>query len=385
MRIEKFKSVYFKALGADGARATEIEGEQYLFGDEVFGSPRYILNIEDLIRLYPLGLKWLVEKKGFPKTDKVAVSLPTMTYRDHKAGKEKGEDNVIDALSERIKRLLGYKEVAVVPQGVSALFHVETIDPDAVSNGKNILLIDGGFNTLNIALIKSSDSGYEAVYVRTYYDEFGVRDLLSGYLAPQLRVKYPDLSQNEQSLNSMFVSGSVNLGLKTSDIEAEKNGAMDVFLADMFQKVKSDMSKAKVDYQSVIFVGGLSHYIDKELLETDKILFLPPKPRNEIDGAEYYNVRGMAQLYSPTDGYLGSGRRFRAFQGHRVANVLVRPRRVAKQLSRFARYEPRVRYGIAKAVHIAGLWRRGKRDYLQRRLYRRAAYGARRKVGFLQV
>jgi hypothetical protein len=306
VRVAKFRSVFFPALGADSARATELEGKRYLFGTEVYGTPQYIANIEELIEIYPLGIKWLVEKAKFPKTEKIAVSLPAMTYRDHKALKERGENNAIDTLSERIKRLLGYKEVAVAPQGVSALFHVENIDPDIVSDRKKIMLIDGGFNTINIALVDSNEEGYEAVYVRTYYDEFGVRDLLSRYLAPILRVKYPDLSQNEQMLNNIFMAKKINLGLQSADITQQKDEAMNAFLLDMFAKIRGDISKAGLDYQSVVFVGGLAHCVDKDILDTDKILFIPPKSGKEdgSDGAEYYNARGMAQLYQPSLGYL---------------------------------------------------------------------------------
>jgi hypothetical protein len=304
MKVSKVRSVYFPAMGVDIARAIELEGKHYMFGDDVFGTPSYIANLDQLIEFYPLGVKWLLERGKYEKTSKLAVSLPAATYRDHKALMTKGADNVIDRLKERLKNTLGYEEVSVAPQGAIALYHIENINPDVVSDNKTVLLIDGGFNTLNVGLFVPSADSYTTAYVRTYYDEFGVRDLLSRYLAPALKEKYPETPLNEQRLNSIFVSGAVNIGLNSAEITEEKRAAVSEFLSSMFGKIKVDIGKEGLEYQSVAIIGGLAHYIDGDTLQTDKILFIPPKARVDSDGAEFYNVRGMARVYTPESGYL---------------------------------------------------------------------------------
>ena len=150
-------------------RAIGWNDYHFLVGNDANKRSRYctgIYNVDELLNYYELFLKWY-EKKYAVKFD--AITLPYSVY-------DSGE--VVEKLTKKLN------VDTVVGQGISAFEYL--VKTNNVEN-KTTLLIDGGFNSINIEIIKEG----EVIYYETYYNQVGVRDLIEKYFRPIVRNKIP--------------------------------------------------------------------------------------------------------------------------------------------------------------------------------------------------
>ncbi len=268
--MRKVPSAFERLLGARAnlPEAIEFEGYKWLVG-KPSKQAEYPVNLQDLVRFYPLVVKFVN-----PKSEEVAVSLPAETYFEDKLSGEM----LISQIKERIKTETG-KDAIVLPQGVIALQEIYAqghLSPDKT------LVIDGGFNTVNVAIV---DENGEILYTKTYYNEFGIRDLLENYFKPELKRKYPEITSNLQRLKEVFLQEQIDAGLQVIDITNEKKVALQSFIEGMFSRIVKDIERAGESFKQFAIVGGLSYYVPE--IETNKPHFIPRK-----DG-EFYTVMGM--------------------------------------------------------------------------------------------
>lgn len=258
-----------------GARANlpesvEFEGYRWLVGKPSKQS-EYPINLSDLVRFYPLVVKW-----ANLKDDTVAVSLPAETYFEDKLSGE----TLIKQIQDRIRQETG-KSAVVLPQGVIAL---QEIYAQGHLNPDKTLVIDGGFNTVNVAVV---DEEGNILYTKTYFNEFGIRDLLENYFKPELKRKYPETTSNLQRLKEIFLQEQIDAGLQVIDVRNEKNIALKSFIEQMFNRIIKDIERAGESFKQFVIVGGLSYYVPQ--IETNKPHFIPK------ENGEFYTVMGMKQ------------------------------------------------------------------------------------------
>lgn len=247
-------------------RAIGWNDSHYLIGNDAHKRSRYctgIYNVDDLLNCYELFLRWY-EKKYEVKFD--AITLPYSVYDS-------------DGIAEKLIKKL--KVETVVGQGISAFeYLVKTNNVENITT----LLIDGGFNSVNVEIIK----GGEVVYYETYYNQVGVRDLIEKYFRPIVRNKIPDISHNSIRLDEVLRNGYADYNFERIHFEDEKREAVDRYIREVFRQIKSGISNELMDFDQVIIVGGLAYFVTSEMIETSKTLIIP------TEHPEYLNVLGAS-------------------------------------------------------------------------------------------
>lgn len=272
--MEKIPSAFERLLGAKAnlPNTIEFDGYKWLIG-EVSKQSDYPININDLIHYYPLVVRKVLQNTN-QEIDFVAVSLPAETFwEDVLSGGE-----ITDRIKSRIEKYVGVNS-EVYPQGIIAL--EEIFVQNKLDNTKPTLVIDGGFNTVNIAVVSSG----KIEFTKTYYNEFGIRDLLENYFSQELKRKYPEASSNLQRLKTIFLQEYIDAGFNTIGVSKEKGIALSVFVDNLFNRIIKDVERSGVSFSQFTIIGGLSYYIDQ--VETSKPYFLPQ------DKGEFYTVLGM--------------------------------------------------------------------------------------------
>jgi len=280
-KVFKFPTVHRPAKLHEHEESVELFGSKWIVGEKALTHKRscyYLRDVDELVEYYPLYLLEVKRRIGdFPKS---AISLPLDVYVQEKVKREGGRENLIDALKRNCK-VNAEVEVEVVPQGIAGLQHlIEEGKVEAIPT----LLIDGGFNTVNVAVV-NEELGVD--FYKTFTDEIGVRNLIENYFAEELKLRFSGLTTNLVVLKEVFLKEKLDDGLVVYDIKPEKEKALEKFLPEMFRKVSKEMKRAGVEYRQVVIIGGLSYYLKAEDFETNKKIFVP-----ERDG-EFLNVLGL--------------------------------------------------------------------------------------------
>jgi hypothetical protein len=267
----KYPSI-FKVAGRNEDAILEWEGKKWLpLGSQEVGmSKNIVYSLNDLIYYYPLVIQLLDKQVGL--SDTVAVSLPAGDFLN---------TDIVRQLESRIKDYTKKKAV-VLPQGTVAVLDLHSkgkIDLDG-----RALVIDGGFNTVNVVLIDLKS--LKPLFVRTYANQIGIRNLLSDYFYREVSKRIYGYPLDLQRLKMDFLAGKTDLGITEYDLEVEKGVALERFVNDMISKIVgelqiyfSNLEDSRYDY--VVIVGGLSYYVD---VQTNKKL---------VRGDEFSTARGM--------------------------------------------------------------------------------------------
>jgi len=279
MRVFKFPTVHRPArLHED---AVEVFGSRWVVGERALTHKRgcyYVRDVDELVEYYPLYL--LEVKRRVGDFSKAVVSLPLDVYVQEKVKRERGRENLIDVLKRNCSANAGV-EVEVVPQGIAGLQHlIEEGKVEAIPT----LLIDGGFNTVNVAVV-NEELGVD--FYKTFTDEIGVRNLIENYFAEELKLRFSGLTTNLVVLKEVFLKEKLDDGLVVHDVRVEKEKALEKFLPEAFRKVSREVKRAGVEYEQVVIIGGLSYYLKAEDFETNKKVFVPEKE------GEFLNVLGL--------------------------------------------------------------------------------------------
>jgi len=279
MKVFKFPTVHRPArLHED---AVEVFGSRWVVGEKALTHKRgcyYVRDVDELVEYYPLYL--LEVKRRVGDFSKAVVSLPLDVYVQEKVKREMGRENLIDALKRNCS-VTAKVGVEVVPQGIAGLQHL--IEEGKVETAPT-LLIDGGFNTVNVAVV-NEELGVD--FYKTFTDEIGVRNLIENYFAEELKLRFSGLTTNLVVLKEVFLKEKLDDGLVVHDVRPEKEKALENFLPETFRKVSREVKRAGVEYEQVVIIGGLSHYLKAEDFETNRKVFVP-----ERDG-EFLNVLGL--------------------------------------------------------------------------------------------
>ena len=267
MKEVKFPSGFKRVLGAWDpgyqGRLVEYDGYRWHVGVE---EGEYPVLLEDLVYYYPLVIKYL----GLEGRE-IAVSIPAETFLKDK--------DTVSLMKERIEKETGARTV-VYPQGIIALAGLE------IDTRGGILVLDGGFNTLNAAIVDREGEDIKVKWLKTYYNELGVRDLLEKYFREELLRKFSEVPNNFQLLSRIFTRGYVDTGFKKVDVSAEKNVSLEVFLNLLLRRLRGDVARAERDVNLIVVVGGLGYYFKDLKIESTKEILVPEQ-------VEFANVRGM--------------------------------------------------------------------------------------------
>ena len=297
-KLYKFPSSFREASRIERAKAVKFGETYWVVGNDALssgGSADYVKTEEDLVKLYPLFLLSVAKREGIEVDKnnpiKVIVSLPLDTYLFHRQLQKEGRENLITRLINN-SREYGFDPV-VRPQGISALEYILEKGIVNLKKGEekregNILLIDGGFNTVNVAVVSPK---MEVLYVKTFVDEAGVRKLLEDFFVEELKEQGIPVSSNLVAIKEVFISGKVPIGLRDVDITPQKEKATKRFIDRFKRKVFGELERARVNFEQIAIVGGLSYYIKKDDFDTDKEVFIPSEK------GEFFNVLGLSRYH----------------------------------------------------------------------------------------
>jgi hypothetical protein len=265
----------------------EFNGKLWEF--KIDNQAYYPRTMQDLTKYYPLVIKYVKEKLQVEDKE-IAISLPAEDYIRFTSE----EQTEIKALQEKVKKETG-TEIKVFPQGVSAL--IKIIKEKGLDKDKNTLVIDGGFNTVNTIVV---DENMKIIWIKTYHNEIGIRNLLDKYFYPLLSEIQPT-PRNLQTIKRIFLKGKMDVGLEEIDITPEKNQALSNFIPMLFEKVIKDISLENITFDQIAIVGGLSYYVPQEFVKTNKKIFIPR------ENGEFYTVMGMYEKSGITSVDFGFG------------------------------------------------------------------------------
>lgn len=280
IRLAKMPAAYRTVSGRATTDAIFWSKNHYLVGDAAMLEPRLvgeIWNTDDLIKYYPLFVKAVT--KQYEVTPGV-VLLPL----DDWIGAEKGLLPYIKTLKQEINN------ITVVAQGLMGLYAVQ--QSQAIPN--KVAVVDVGFRTVNIAVVHDM----RVVKAKTRYDEFGVRNLIQYDFREILRSKFPDLTSNLVSLNRAWVDGGTDTGFKSVSFQEEKHLALELFMERFMNALRRDITEMGVPFEAIVFLGGLTHYIDVSRIDSDKKIILAPNPEfaNVIGALKYTQSRCALDL-----------------------------------------------------------------------------------------
>jgi len=277
----KIASTRSRLLGDEAKTGIVYQGVSWAIGKTTGTNIEFLFDMKDLINYAPLYIRHI-----FPDTKnrKIAISIPAETYYTSQMRDDGGlVGQMINSIKTEIPDLA---DVKVFPQGVVALNYLVNAKKVDVSNG-NMLIIDGGFNTVNSSVVQPDGTG---LYTETYYNEIGVNNLLTDFFRKELMVKYAETTSNPQMLKKAFLEERFDAGFTSFDITNEKKRAVEAFVTKLITRITNDLRKKNVSFDQFTFVGGLSYYIKKEIVETTKPFYVPET------GGEFLTLLGMAEV-----------------------------------------------------------------------------------------
>ncbi len=290
--VMKFPTVYriSKLSETREGETVKVDDTNFVVGEKAVEGGIPVRDVNTLITSYPILVKEAFRRLG-KKEEKVGVSLPVeVLWRDTK----KEGKPLTTQLQNLVREKAGVKEVKVLPQGTAGFLW-------AIKNKqlgrKPTVVIDGGFNTINISLIEPKEQGgFRLVFGVSLMDS-GVRKLINQYFSDALREKYPDIPSDEQILNSLFIRGKMRIGGKLINAVEERELAKKSYLSAFLPKVESALASASLsaDYEQILVIGGISHYIDKQSIEQTAFAEGCSVYVAEKDG-EFYNALGMLAM-----------------------------------------------------------------------------------------
>ena len=291
MEVLKFPSVYRLAKKGEiqDGFSVKVGEKDYVVGERAIEGGIGIRDVDSLIQNYPHLVAEAMKRSSF-KVGAVSVSLPVEVFRlDVRQGRER-----IKRISSLIREQVeGVVSVSVFPQSITGFAYSVYVGE---AEKKPTIVIDGGFNTINVSLIEPDGEDYRVPFAISLMDA-GVRKLLNTYFKDAIRETYPDLPSDEQLLNQLFLKGRVRIGGKIIDAREAREEAKEKYLASFLPKVENAISSNAllVDYEQVLIIGGISYYLDAESVkQTDFAegtkVFIPSEK------GEYYNVLGQKVL-----------------------------------------------------------------------------------------
>ena len=285
MRKYKFPSAY-KRLVTDSFRDTVFyDGKYYLIGKDAETNGMAIWDIPKMVDVTPLFLKYLQDVKK-EDISKVVLSVPSGVFAEAFKQKKQGRRCYFDEVKEKVKgKLKDVEEVKFLPQGVSAIYVY--MQDKRLKEGDVVLTIDGGFNTLNLALTVVG-TPLDIVYNESLFDK-GIRQLLLEYFYPLLvsEISY-DIKKDYHFLKDIFLSKEIAKGFDIINVSSLVEEAVKNYVTDLKELIYEFLSRNNIkNYDAINVVGGISYYL-QNAIKTDKKLFLPEK-----DG-EFLTAIGMA-------------------------------------------------------------------------------------------
>ncbi len=274
--VVKFRTTFRRALPHE--KGIEFRGIRYVVGepDKFSDSPKTVERLADFSGLFALKVKEMVNS---PDIRYVFTTMPLETC----VKEARGQGKNIQTLKDSVKEALGKEtEVFVEPQGILGL---EALIQQRKLVKAPTLLIDGGFNTVNLLLVRED---LTAPVMVSYYNR-GVSRLIEIFGAI-LQNKGVASNLSISQLQETFLEGSLDMGTEEVPVEEEKKASLDFYVEELLSEIL-DLIRARGErFKQVAVVGGISYYL-KSLPDyfKGKRVYVPE------EGGEYLNLLGLVR------------------------------------------------------------------------------------------
>jgi SAM-dependent methyltransferase len=273
MRTGKFPTTYRPAgRFEDGI---EFRGKRWKVGeaDKYSSSPKVLEALVDRAGLF--ALETARRLKSSQKVVYTTLPLETCIIDAKTGGKvrERLEASLADA---------GFELGEVYPQGILAL---EALLAEGRAEKNDTLLIDGGFNTVNVLFV---DSSLRARFYLSYYDR-GIKRLLELF-REELQADGLGHNLSTAQLQSVFLTKELDCGTEVVSVAEHAERAQERYSEELLEEILQLLKERGIAFRQAAVVGGLSYYLKKtgELLKGKRVVI----PET---GGEYLNVLGLAR------------------------------------------------------------------------------------------
>ncbi len=263
IKLVKFPSAYRIALGSEENLALKYGRKSYVVGEQALTNyqlAEWLETVDELIEMYPLFINF-VEKEYSTKIG--GISIPLELWHQFKNNETRSK--VLKALKDYIVK--SNYTIKPYPQGLVIFRYLKATGK--VKGGK-ALVLDGGFKTLNTSIT----DGKTLYYVKSFYDELGMKTLITKIFKEEIKKIHPEVPSNYSILNRYFVLGEIPTGFSGINVQREKRKAIKMFVEVLFARLKRELSKVSTTYDSIVITGGLSHYLKPEWFNTDKEVYI---------------------------------------------------------------------------------------------------------------
>lgn len=261
---------YFSA-----AKSENVINNKYLIGNDAMGTvltKRQILGDSDQQRYFEEEFKAMllgfIAKDHGTKSDKINVpllvtGLPVTHFENVKTKfKETFEgDHTISFGDREIN--IHIRKVILMPQPVGTYIHLTGNSEEDVLNNE-VLVIDGGFGTLDITELKGNMVGNRAG------EDLGV---VVAYAKIHQLLKSKELISSKVGISD--IPRIMNEGTKVNGVVQDVSSLkeveviLDEYCDQVFQFIRSTRMKLEM-YDEVIFTGGMSALLKDRILNKDK-------------------------------------------------------------------------------------------------------------------
>ena len=280
-RLIKVPSVFKKLR--DGyteiSEFVEYAGERWVVGERAMEYPGVsptLLSVQDLIRYAPVFLLYLTQHKGLNGIKKVATGLPPEFLRPY-----------AQELKERIASTLGISsdDVGVFPQGVGILIDVF----NKVSSLSRVLVVDIGFNTLDIVYATRRSGGSFKVDFSRTYSESGIL-FLAQKLRDALGREVPIIkNMGAQEMLRVVEEGKLNISGRVYDLTDYVINLKQEYVEEVKWKLQ-ELKDVLIVSEALVLGGGGAYYIKpQDFADVHSHVILPQDP-------EYAQARGYYKL-----------------------------------------------------------------------------------------
>ena len=302
VQFEKFISATAKVdkpLDADGENLFQLGPDYYILGTPALKVPRSLLykleTYEDMKVIYPIWVSYLLKRYGgLEKFDKVVIGL-SMAFSDK-------ADDLLDYLYETLNISIS-DYFMCLPQGLSCKLAYQEYGLDLREASKkndlkmrSYLIVDGGFETLDLCSVIGSASAGAAIGVK----DTGI--IRIAYNVVDYLYKTYEIKMSIKEAQVLIDNGGIGTRRgRVIDISTKVNEFVKNYISDVLSYLNTQFDQVLDGVDGVLICGGLAYFFKKYINDPDVVSeiekYFPVSFLKfpETDG-EYYNVASYLRI-----------------------------------------------------------------------------------------
>ncbi|MEM3860715.1 MAG: ParM/StbA family protein [Candidatus Micrarchaeaceae archaeon] len=260
--------------GIGNSLTVTYNGRSYVVGEAAKDSIKQIPSVTQdfLVKYSPIFLYEIMKSLGFPEISKIYVSLSISEFKNNCKALEK-------ACSKFIANDTVFSQPAVaLPQGLGIWY--------ACGKPKNALIVDIGYNTIDVLTIKNS--------APQPADSFGILDTgvitIANDVSEMLSERFNHPIDLHFANTVLMNNGKFKFDRREYDVSDDIDDLKSAYTERMLAVIFNNQHIKHIIRSTDMFIiaGGGAYFID-ETIKQEKSIYIPDQP-------EYANVLGFIQF-----------------------------------------------------------------------------------------